>query len=121
MTAPKVLDGPMIGAWFLACVQQVLVPTLKPGDIVVMDNLSAHKNAPVMGTIAAVGAKLIFLPPCSPDLNAIENAFAKLKALLREAAARTINQLWDAIAQIIQTYSKAECAVYFAAAGDDAD
>lgn len=121
MTAPMVLDGPMNGAWFLAYVQQVLVPTLKPGDIVVMDNLPAHKSAPVMDAIAAVGAKLMFLPPYSPDLNPIENAFAKLKALLRKAAARTIDQLWEAIAQIIQTYSKAECANYFAAAGYDAD
>ncbi len=121
MTAPMVLDGPMNGAWFLAYVQQVLVPTLKPGDIVVMDNLPAHKSAPVMDAITAVGAKLMFLPPYSPDLNPIENAFAKLKALLRKAAARTIDQLWDAIAQIIQTYSKAECTNYFAAAGYDAD
>jgi transposase len=121
MTAPMVLDGPMNGVWFLAYVQQVLVPTLKPGDIVVMDNLPAHKSAPVMDAIAAVGAKLMFLPPYSPDLNPIENAFAKLKALLRKAAARTIDQLWEAIAQIIQTYSKAECANYFAAAGYDAD
>jgi transposase len=121
MTAPMVLDGPMIGAWFLACVQQVLVPTLKPGDIVVMDNLPAHKNAPVMDAIAAVGAKLILLPPCSPDPNPIENAFAKLKALLRKAAARMIDQLSDATAQIIQTCPKADCANYFAAAGYDAD
>jgi transposase len=121
MTAPMVLDGPMNGAWFLAYVQQVLVPTLKPGDIVVMDNLPAHKSAPVMDAIAAVGAKLMFLPPYSPDLNPIENAFAKLKALLRKVAARTIDQLWEAIAQIIQTYSKTECANYFAAAGYDAD
>ncbi len=106
MTAPMVLDGPMNGAWFLACVQQVLVPTLKAGDIVVMDNLPAHKSAPVMDAIAAVGAKLMFLPPCSPDLDPIENAFAKLKALLRNAAARTIDQLWEAIARFIQTYSK---------------
>ena len=120
-TAPMVLDGPMNRAWFLAYVQQVLVPTLKPGDIVVMDNLPAHKSAPVRDAIGAVGAKLMFLPPYSPDLNPIENAFAKLKALLRKAAARTIDQLWEAIAQIIQTYSKAECANYFAAAGYDAD
>lgn len=116
-----VLDGPMNAAWFLACVQQVLVPPLKPGDIVVIDNLPAHKSAPVMDAIAAVGARLIFLPPCSPDPNPIENAFAKLKALLRKAAARTIDRPWEAIARIIQTRSKAECAVHFAAAGDDAD
>ena len=98
-----------------------LVPTLKPGDIVVMDNLPAHKSGPVMDAIAAVGPKLMFRPPYSPDLNPIENAFAKLKALLRKVAARTIDQLWEAIAQIIQTYSKTECANYFAAAGYDAD
>ncbi len=103
MTAPMVLDGPMNGAWFLAYVQQVLAPTLKPGDVVIMDNLAAHKSTPIRDAIAAVGAWLLFLPPCSPDLNPIENAFAKLKALLRKAAARSIDQLWDAIARIIQT------------------
>lgn len=121
MTAPMVLDGPMNGAWFLAYVQQVLAPTLRPGDIVIMDNLAAHKSMPVKDAIEAVGARLLFLPPYSPDLNPIENAFAKLKALLRKAAARSIEQLWDAIARIIQTYSPHECANYFAAAGYDAD
>ena len=121
MTAPMVLDGPMNGAWFLAYVQQVLAPTLKPGDVVIMDNLAAHKSMPVKDAIEALGARLLFLPPYSPDLNPIENAFAKLKALLRKAAARSIEQLWDAIARIIQTYSPRECANYFAAAGYDAD
>jgi transposase len=121
MTAPMVLDGPMNGAWFLAYVQQVLAPTLKPGDVVIMDNLAAHKSTPVRDAIEAVGARLLFLPPYSPDLNPIENAFSKLKALLRKAAARSIEQLWDAIARIIQTYSPHECANYFAAAGYDAD
>jgi transposase len=121
MTAPMVLDGPMNGAWFLAYVQQVLAPTLKPGDIVIMDNLAAHKSTPVRDAVEAVGARLLFLPPYSPDLNPIENAFAKLKALLRKAAARSIDQLWDAIARIIQTYSPHECANYFAAAGYNAD
>jgi len=121
MTAPMVLDGPMNGAWFLAYVEQVLAPALKPGDIVIMDNLAAHKSAPVKDAIEAVGARLLFLPPYSPDLNPIENAFSKLKALLRKAAARSIDQLWDAIARIIQTYSPRECANYFAAAGYDAD
>lgn len=121
MTAPMVLDGPMNGAWFLAYVEQVLAPTLKPGDIVIMDNLAAHKSAPVRNAIEAAGARLLFLPPYSPDLNPIENAFSKLKALLRKAAARSIDQLWDAIARIIQTYSPRECANYFAAAGYDAD
>jgi len=100
-----VLDGPMNGAWFLAYVQQVLAPTLKPGDVVIMDNLAAHKSMPVKDAIEAVGARLLFLPPYSPDLNPIENAFSKLKALLRKTAARSIDQLRDAIARIIQTYS----------------
>ena len=117
MTAPMVLDGPMTGAWFLAYVEQVLVPTLRPGDIVIMDNLPAHKGAAVRLAIEAVGATLSLLPPYSPDLNPIENAFSKLKALLRKTAARTVDQLWDAIARIIQTYSPHECANYFAAAG----
>ena len=121
MTAPMVLDGPMNGVWFLAYVQQVLAPTLKPGDVVIMDNLAALKSTPVRDAIEAVGARLLFLLPYSPDLNPIENAFAKLKALLRKAAARSIDQLWDAIARIIQTYSPHECANYFAAAGYDAD
>ena len=121
MTAPMVIDGPMNGAWFLAYVHQVLAPTLKPGDVVIMDNLAAHKSTPIRDAIEAVGARLLFLPPYSPDLNPIENAFAKLKAMLRKAAARSIDQLWDAIARIIQTYSPLECANYFAAAGYDAD
>ena len=121
MTAPMVLDGPMTGAWFQAYVEQVLAPTLKPGDIVILDNLAAHKIEGARTAVEAVGARLLFLPPYSPDLNPIENAFAKLKALLRKAAARTVDQLWEAIAQIIQTYSPAECANYFSAAGYDAD
>ena len=121
MTAPMVLDGPMNGAWFLAYVEQVLVPTLKPGDIVIMDNLPAHKGTAVRLAIEAVGAALRFLPPYSPDLNPIENAFSKLKAMLRKAAARTVDHLWEAIARIIQTYSPQECSNYFAAAGYDAD
>ena len=121
MTAPMVLDGPMNGAWFLAYVQQVLAPTLRPGDVVIMDNLPAHKGACVRAAIEAVGAQVLLLPPYSPDLNPIENAFSKLKAMLRKAAARTIDQLWDAIATIIQTYSPQECANYFAAAGYNAD
>jgi transposase len=121
MTAPMVLDGPMTGGWFLAYVEQILVPSLRPGDIVILDNLAAHKNAAARRAIEAAGAELRFLPPYSPDLNPIENAFAKLKALLRKAAARTIDQLWNAIAQAIDTYTPSECANYFAAAGYDAD
>lgn len=121
MTAPMVLDGPMTGAWFLAYVEQVLVPTLSPGDIVVLDNLAAHKNASARAAVEAAGATLVFLPPYSPDLNPIENAFAKLKAMLRKAAARTLEQLWSAIAHIIDAFTPMECANYFAAAGYDAD
>ena len=121
MTAPMVLDGPMTGAWFAAYVEQVLVPTLRPGDIVILDNLAAHKSAAVREAIEAAGASLRFLPPYSPDLNPIENAFSKFKALLRKVAARTIDQLWNAIAQIIDAFTPNECANYFAAAGYDAD
>ena len=117
MTAPMVLDGPMTGGWFLAYVEQVLVPTLRPGDIVILDNLAAHKNAAIRAAIEAAGASLRFLPPYSPDLNPIENAFAKLKAQLRKAAARTIDELWNTIAKAIDTFTPPECANYFAAAG----
>jgi transposase len=121
MTAPMVLDGPMNSQCFLAYVEQVLVPTLRPGDIVILDNLAAHKSPAVRDAIEAVGASIRFLPPYSPDLNPIENAFAKLKALLRKAAALSVDQLWTAIAQAIDTFSPRECANYFAAAGYDAD
>ena len=121
MTAPMVLDGPMTAAWFLAYVEQILVPTLAPGDIVILDNLAAHKSAAARDAIEATGATMLFLPPYSPDLNPIENAFSKLKALLRKAAARTLEQLWNAIAQAIDAFTPTECANYFAAAGYDAD
>jgi transposase len=98
MTAPMVLDRAMTGAWFLAYVEQVLSPTLTSGDIVIMDNLPAHKSAAVPRAIEATGAELRLLPPYSPDFNPIENAFAKLKALLRKAAARTVIALERAIA-----------------------
>lgn len=117
MTAPMVLDGAMNGTAFLAYVEQVLVPTLSPGDIVVMDNLPAHKSAGVRSAIEAAGASLRHLPPYSPDFNPIEQAFSKLKALLRKAAARTIPDLWAAIAEAIPLFSQAECANYFQAAG----
>jgi transposase len=121
MTAPMVLDRAMTGAWFLAYVEQVLSPTLTPGDIVVMDNLPAHKSAAVRRAIEATGAQLRLLPPYSPDFNPIENAFAKLKAFLRKAAARTVPALESAIAQAIDTFTPAECANYFNATGYDAD
>jgi transposase len=121
MTAPMVLDGPMTGGWFVAYVEQILVPTLKPGDIVILDNLAAHKSAAARTAIEMAGGRLLFLPPYSPDLNPIENAFSKLKALLRKAAARTVEQLWKAIAHAIDAFTPNECANDFAAAGYDAD
>ncbi len=117
LTAPMVLDGPMNGETFLAYVEQVLAPTLTPGDIVVMDNLPAHRRAGVREAIEAAGARLRFLPPYSPDFNPIENAFAKLKALLRKVAARTIEDLWNAIGDALPQFTPHECANYFTAAG----
>ena len=117
MTAPMVLDGPMNGPAFLAYVEQVLAPTLQPGDIVIMDNLAPHKSAAVRKAIEAVGAALLLLPPYSPDLNPIDNAFAKFKALLRKAAERTVDALWRRIGIISDAFSPRECANYFDAAG----
>jgi transposase len=117
MTAPMVLDGPMNGPAFLAYVEQILVPTLRPGDIVVVDNLPAHKSGGVRAAIERARATLLYLPPYSPDFNPIEKAFAKLKALLRKAAARTINDLWDAIRDAMPKFSATECANYFTATG----
>ena len=110
MTAPMVLDGPMNGAAFLAYVQQVLVPELKPDDIVIMDNLSAHKGCQVRAAIEAAGARLLYLPPYSPDFNPIENAFAKLKALLRKAAERSVEALWHLTGKLLDAFSPQECA-----------
>jgi len=121
MTAPMVLDGPMTGAWFAAYAQQVLAPTLKPGDVVILDTLAAHRNADAKAAIEADGATLMFLPPYRPDFNPIENAFAKVKAQPRKAAARTIEDLWGAIAKALDTDSPTECANYLAAAGYDAN
>jgi len=121
MVAPMVLDGPINGIAFQAYVDQVLVPELRPGDIVIMDNLGSHKGAGVRAAIEAVGASLLYLPPYSPEFNPIENAFAKLKAMLRKAAARTIESLWAAIGRIADTFTPAECTNYFAHAGYDAD
>ncbi len=97
ITAPLVLDGPMTGAAFRAYAEQFLAPTLKPGDVVVMDNLSAHKVDGIRQTIESTGASVLYLPPYSPDLNPIEQVFAKLKAILRKAAARNKEALWNAI------------------------
>ena len=121
MTAPCVYDGAMNGAVFRAYVEQVLAPTLKPADIVIMDNLSAHKAAGVREAIERTGATLLFLPPYSPDFNPIENAFSKLKALLRARAERTVDGLWGAVGSLVDRFSPAECANYFKAAGYDPD
>lgn len=117
ITAPMVLDGPMDGAAFLAYVQQCLAPTLKPGDVVIADNLSCHKVPGVKAAIEAAGATLRYLPPYSPDLNPIEQVFAKLKALLRKAAKRTVESLWTEIGALLQEFSPEECQHYFAASG----
>ncbi len=100
--------------------EQVLGPTLQPGVIVVMDNLAPHKSAAVRAAIEAAGARLLLLPPYSPDFNPIENAFSKLKALLRKAAERTVTGLWQRIGILVDAFSPQECANYFAAAGYDA-
>lgn len=115
--APLVVDGPMNGDVFLAYVQQQLAPTLKPGDLVIMDNLSSHKRVGVKEAIESVGAELMFLPPYSPDLNPIELAFSKLKTLLRKAAARTTEELEKAIVTIIDQFQNQECINYFRKAG----
>jgi transposase len=117
LTAPCVFDGAINGARFLAYVEQALAPSLRPGDIVVMDNLGAHKVTGVREAIEAAGAELLYLPPYSPDLNPIEQAFAKLKALLRTAASRTLEALWQAIGQLLDAFTPAECARYLAHAG----
>ena len=121
MMAPFVLDGPMNRSAFLAYVTQVLAPELKPGDVVILDNLPAHKGSRGREAIEAAGASLLYLPPYSPDFNLIENAFAKLKALLRKAAERTIAGLWATIGRLIDLFTPQECANYFAAAGYDPD
>jgi len=115
--APMVLDGPMTGQAFLAYVEQVLIPTLKSDDIVVMDNLPAHKIAAVRAAIDAAGAQLFLLPPYSPDMNPIEMAFAKLKTLLRQKPERTRDGLWHRIGTLLDQFNPQECANYFRAAG----
>ena len=120
LAAPMILDGPKDGSAFRAYVTQVLVPELAPGDTVIMDNLPAHKVRGVRDAIEAAGAKLIYLPPYSPDFNPIEMAFAKLKAFLRAAAARTIPDLWDALKNALDAFTPNECRNYFSAAGYDA-
>src|SRR5580704_2099227 len=117
LTAPFVIDAPMNRLIFETYVETQLAPALKPGDVVIFDNLPAHKSAAAEKTIRARGAWLLFLPPYSPDLNPIEMAFAKLKALLRARAVRTIDALWRAIGEICDLFSPEECQNYFAAAG----
>ncbi len=121
MVAPMVLDGPINGDYFEAYVRQFLVPELKAGDIVIMDNLSSHKRASVRELIEAVGASLMFLPPYSPDFNPIEKAFSKLKAMLRKAAERTVSGLWDLIGILVDIFKPQECANYFTSCGYDAE
>ncbi len=117
LSAPLVLDGPMDGEAFRAYVRDFLCPTLKPGDIVIADNLSSHKVKGVQEAIEATGASLRYLPPYSPDLNPIETCFAKLKALLRKAACRTVETLWQTIGQLLALFSAEECANHFRTAG----
>ena len=120
LVAPFVLDGPINREAFETYVARVLVPDLRPDDVVVMDNLSSHKGPRVREMIEAAGARLLDLPPYSPDFNPIENAFAKLKALLRKAAERTVEGLWTTIGQLLDAFTPDECRNYLAAAGYDA-
>jgi transposase len=115
--APWVLDGPIDGESFRTYVEKVLVPTLKPGDIVIMDNLGSHKGKAVRQLIRSAGAKLFFLPKYSPDLNPIEQVFAKLKHLLRKCAARTVEAICAAIGQLLHAFTPEECVNYFQNAG----
>jgi transposase len=117
LTAPGVIDGPMNGNAFLAYVEQILTPSLSPGDVVVMDNLSAHKVPGIREAIEAAGATLLYLPPYSPDFNPIEQLFAKLKALLRKAAERSLEALWGRIAELLDAFTSSECTNYFRNAG----
>lgn len=117
LTAPCVFDGPINGEKFLAYVEQVLVPALRPGDVVVMDNLGSHKSQAVRRAIRAAGARLFFLPPYSPDLNPIEQVFAKLKHMLRKAQTRSLEDTWRKIADLITTFNADECRNYVINAG----
>ena len=117
LTAPCVFDGPINGPRFLAYVEQCLLPTLTVGDIVILDNLSSHKSAAVRTAIERAGATLRFLPPYSPDLNPIEQVFAKLKALLRQAAERTVEATWRRVGTLLNRFGPEECSHYFTHAG----
>ena len=120
MAAPMVLDGPINAEAFQAYIDQVLVPELDPGAVVVMDNLSSHKRPGVRAAIEAAGAQLLYLPPYSPDFNPIENAFSKLKSHLRKAAKRSLEGLWTEIGEALETFTPNQCANFFQAAGYDA-
>jgi len=117
ITAPCVIDGPINDESFLAYIEQVLVPTLRPGDIVVFDNLGSHKGKAVRRSIRAAGAKLFFLPPYSPDLNPIEQVFAKLKTLLRKAAERSVEATWKRIGALLPNFTPQECANFLRNSG----
>lgn len=117
LTAPCVFDGPINGVSFRAYVEQVLVPTLRPGDIVIMDNLGSHKAAAIRQSINAAGARLWFLPPYSPDLNPIEQVFSKVKHWMRAAQKRTVEDTWRHIGHLVQTISPDECANYLRNSG----
>jgi len=117
LVAPFVLDGPINGNAFRTWVQQVLVPVLQPGDIVVMDNLGSHKVAGIVTAIESVGAQVRYLPPYSPDYNPIEQVFAKFKTLLRKTAARTMDALWATFGRLLNHFDAAECARYICHAG----
>jgi len=117
VVAPMTIDGAMTGQAFLAYVEQVLIPILKPGDIVVLDNLPAHKPITIRQAIEAAGAVMLFLPPYSPDFNPIELAFSKIKALLKKAAARTLHDLWEAIRNAIDAVTQKDARSFFIACG----
>lgn len=117
LMAPLVFDGPINGPIFRAWVEQALAPELRPGDIVIMDNLGSHKVAGIQAAIEATGAQLRYLPPCSPDYNPIEQVFAKMKALLRKTSARTVQALWDAFGQLLDQFTPDECGRYIRHAG----
>lgn len=117
IVAPMTVDGAMTGIGFLAYVEQVLAPILAPGDIVILDNLPAHKPVAIRQAIEAAGAEMVFLPPYSPDFNPIEMAFSKIKALLKKAAARSVLALWDAIREAIDAVTPNDARNYFTACG----
>lgn len=121
MIAPFVLRGPINRAAFETYLEKILAPEVRTGDIVIMETLSSHKGSQTRKLIETAGARLLFLPPCSPDFNPIENAFSKLKAMLRKAAECTVDGLWNAIGRIVAIFTPAKCENYLAAAGYDAE